>query len=104
MNRRPNPWLPSWLPAALASRGVVVEKFGRGDAAPEQLADRWRVWTGHYWHVERRRGASRYVVGDMHGPFQSASAAADHARLTLGLTERDAERWSYASEERRARA
>jgi len=89
---RRNTWLPQWLPAALDSRSVVIEYFGRERRGKVPSGDMLRLWSGFYWHVEKRRGQARYVVGDLHGPFRSASAAADHARVQLGLTQRNAVR------------
>ena len=84
-----NKWLPGWLPAALTRANVCVEYFGRHAEALPGMEDRYRLWAGWYWHVERRRGPHRYVEGDIFGPYRSRSAAMDAARIRLGLSQRD---------------
>lgn len=90
MNKTKNTWLPGWLPGALDKHSVCVEYFGRGAEALPGMADRFRVWSGWYWHVERKRGAHRYVAGgEVYGPFKSRSSAMDDARLKLQIEQRD---------------
>lgn len=85
-----NTWLPGWLPPVLNKRNVVVEYFGRDSVALPEMSERYRLWSGWYWHVERRRGTHRYVDGgEIYGPFKTRSAAMDNARIVLGLVQRD---------------